>query len=69
MSAKAYRGPLRMSVRYSKNAAVQEFIEDETWAGTNPYNPRSVKSCAEIFAEARAKFGDMAMWDAEIWIH
>jgi hypothetical protein len=58
-----------LPIRYCSDDGVQAFIEHDL-ADWNPYRPSDqVRSAEELFAAARARFGDWRCVDLLIWKH
>jgi hypothetical protein len=55
-----------LPIRYCSDRAVQKFIEAGVADMDNPYEHMTAH---QLFAAARARFGDMRCWDLTIWRH
>ena len=53
---------------FCSDAMVQHWCTQQLWDfELNPFRPPL--SGREMFKEARRRFGDMACWDLEFWMH
>ena len=59
----------KVPVRYCSDREVQAFVDREAW-NLAPYCPTPpVKTAPELFAAARARFGDVKCYDLIIYFH
>ena len=61
--------PRSLPVKYCSNADVQAFVDEEAWR-IGPYSqPEFTKTAQQLFAAARARFGDLKCYDLTIYHH